>query len=547
MTDSQGAEERIRAAAREVFGWPGLRSGQLEAMTATLAGRDALVVMPTGSGKSACYQLPGVLLAGLTVVISPLIALQQDQVHGLRALRSHRRAVALHSGGSAQARRDAFAQLADGTAEFVFLSPEQLARKDVVEAIAAAKPVLFTVDEAHCVSSWGHDFRPDYLRLGPVIEQLGHPPVLALTATASPPVRAEILERLRMRDPLTVVTGFDRPNLWLGVERFAGDDDKREAVLTRALSEQKPGIVYTATRKDAERYAKELSDFGVRAAAYHAGLAGAERERVQEAFMADGLDVIVATTAFGMGIDKPNVRFVIHASVADSVDSYYQEIGRAGRDGNLATIVLLYRPEDLGLRQFFAGGGPPPAAGLKRLIAAVMAAPEPVSLGWLEDELAISPRQVVALVNLLEETGALYTDPDGELVSCITDDPDSAVRRAVQLAANRHRIEKSRVVMMRGYAEVPGCRRQYLLGYFGEVLPKPCGHCDGCDAGRSVEQPDQGASPYPVNGRVRHLAWGEGVVTEYETDRIVVLFDDVGYRTLALRLVEHGHLLESIP
>ena len=311
--------------------------------------------MPTGGGKSAVYQIPALLVPGPTVVVSPLIALQRDQVMALRK-RIAGSAVRANSEISRAAYREAFRAVRTGEAEFLFLAPEQLAKPETMAALRDAAPSIFVVDEAHCISSWGHDFRPDYLRLGEVIAELGHPTVIALTATAAPPVRAEIVERLRLREPELVVRGFDRPNIFLEVVHELDAAAKREAAVLRAAGSAKPGIVYVATRRAADEYAAELAEIGLAAAAYHAGLPVAERDRVQQEFMDGALDVVAATTAFGMGIDKADVRFVMHADVADSLDSYYQEIGRAGRDGAPALACLFYRPEDLGLRRFFAAG-----------------------------------------------------------------------------------------------------------------------------------------------------------------------------------------------
>ncbi|MBF6168001.1 ATP-dependent DNA helicase RecQ [Streptomyces gardneri] len=549
MTDSDRRGRELRRLAAEIFGLPRLRDEQLTAMELVLDGHDVLAVLPTGAGKSAIYQVPALLVDGPTVVVSPLIALQHDQMEGIEDSRAPR-AVALNSAQSRGERRDAWDALRRGDAEYVFLSPEQLAKEELVEALAALEVALFVVDEAHCVSAWGHDFRPDYLRLGPMCERLGHPRVIALTATAAPPVRRDIVTRLGMLDHREVIASFDRPNLHLAARRFTSESDKHDAVIAhiRELAGDPRngcGLLYTASRKDTDRYARELDAAGVRAAGYHAGMKTADRERVHQDFLNGEVDVVVATSAFGMGIDKPDVRFVAHASVPDSLDSYYQQIGRAGRDGDPAETILFYRPEDLNLQRFLTTSKPPTDT-VDAVARALARHDHPIPPKQLADEVDAAPARRTRAVNLLEQAGALTTTGSGRLAFDADLTPDDAADLARDAATAHETLITSRLRMLRGYAETTDCRRRYLLGYFGEQLLEPCGNCDTCDAGTASGRA-RGTDEFPLDSRVRHEQWGCGVVLSAEQDRITVLFDDFGYRTLSLPEVRKRGLLVRAP
>ena len=542
--------QRMDAVASTVYGWSGLKPGQAEAIEAVVAGRDVLAVMPTGYGKSAIYQVAAHLLDGPTLIVSPLIALQVDQVRQITEAEGEGEAVAVNSSRAAGANADAWEAVRNGEAEFLFLAPEQLAKPEVVASLADAGVSLVVIDEAHCVSSWGHDFRPDYLGLGAVIRALGHPRVLGLTATGSAPVREEIVERLGMRDPRILVGGFDRPGIHLAVERHEQAREKEEAVLRSVVTAEKPGLLYVATRKDTERLADRLREEGLRTAAYHGGMAARARQEVHEAFLADGpsgFDVVVATSAFGMGVDKPNVRFVVHAAITESLDAYYQEVGRSGRDGRPASAVLHYRPEDLGLRAYFASGRPR-AERVASVAAALAAAPRPVEVRALADELRLPLRAVTTIVNMLVEGGAARSGRGGVAArGSVT--PERAREIVDDLVERRSRIDESRRAMVRAYAETTRCRRAVILEYFGAEAVAPCGNCDTCDRGTAYEEQadaddaTDATASFALDQQVRHTSWGEGRVMSIEPDRITVFFEEEGYRVLSRSAIEADGLL----
>ena len=354
----------LHAALREYFGHERFRPGQQEVIEAALAGRDVLVVMPTGAGKSLCYQLPALMREDeVTVVVSPLVSLMSDQVAGLERAAAGR-AVLINSQREAGENREALARVRGGGVRLLYVAPERFAAPGFVESLEGVRVGMFVVDEAHCVSQWGHDFRPDYFELPRAARALGARQIFAATATATPRVAGDVIVRLGLRDAVRVTTGFDRPNLSYIVIRAGNDVDRRQRI-TSVLADPaaRPAIVYAGTRKRTEELASALErSLGVGVAAYHAGLDRDARERAQRAFMADEVEIVVATNAFGMGIDKPDVRTVCHAAVPESLEAYYQEAGRAGRDGAPARCLLFAAGGDKGLHVYFinqsAGGEP---------------------------------------------------------------------------------------------------------------------------------------------------------------------------------------------
>jgi ATP-dependent DNA helicase RecQ len=349
-------DERFRVLT-EKFHFSDFRKWQEEIIDTLLRRRDVVVVMPTGSGKSLCYQLPALLIDGVTLVISPLIALMKDQVDGL--VENQVPATFINSMLAPSEQGQRLREIQQGRYKLVYIAPERFRNPGFMEGIQSCPVSLFAVDEAHCVSEWGHDFRPDYLRLKGVIEKLGHPPVATLTATATPDVRRDIITQLGLRQPITFIAGFDRPNLNFKVKRVEGESDKIDAIFTLVKKEAQRGIIYAATRKNVETLTLALRSHGYKAEGYHAGMEMESRKFVQERFMEGTLPLVVATNAFGMGIDKADLRFVIHYDIPGSLEAYYQEVGRAGRDGKPATCLLLFNYADTFTQEFFIDGGYP--------------------------------------------------------------------------------------------------------------------------------------------------------------------------------------------
>jgi ATP-dependent DNA helicase RecQ len=484
----------LTAALRTHFGFSAFRSGQREACEAALAGRDVMVVMPTGSGKSLCYQLPAFLRDDLTVVVSPLVALMQDQVEALRARGRGERVALVNAQQDASANADVLDRAARGALRLLYVAPERFAAPGFLDRMRAGVRVgLFVVDEAHCVSQWGHDFRPDYFRLADAARALDAAAIVASTATATPRVAADVVRRLGLRDPLRVATGFDRPNISFAVARPGGHE--KAGLVAQALrgEDSLPAIVYAGTRAGAEELAEQLSGaLGEEAEAYHAGLDRARRAEVQRRFLADELPVICATNAFGMGVDKPNVRTVVHASVPSSLEAYYQEAGRAGRDGLPARALLLAENRDRALHVHFIKREEIDAdlpGWLADRITAASDGDGRYSLDAVEEARALrgDGDRLRALIGHLTRAGVIAPSPSapdriaGRVLGRF-DGRAAALCRSSMEDAARARWRQYREIW--AYVEQERCRRLAILRHFGdhsEPTPAAAGCCDVCD------------------------------------------------------------------
>lgn len=596
--------DALEEAALRYFGHEELRPGQREVLECLLDGKDVLAVFHTGAGKSLTYQLAAMLMDGTAIVVSPLIALMRDQVLDLQS-RGIKGVAAINSTLTEQEVDEQLDDLLQGEAKLLYVTPERCANPEFLKHLRKTNVCLIVVDEAHCISEWGYDFRPAYLMLDKVIEASGRPPVLALTATATPQVRLDIQSNLGLKDPSVIIHGFDRPNITFSVMSASTDREKDWQLLRlfgKAQSGQPDpsgntirqdfletlepeiasklqgldtklegsGLVYVATTAEARRLSAFLNEAGIKAGYYHGQMKKTERDKVQQDWMDEITPVVVATTAFGMGINKRNLRYVVHYDLPASLEAYYQEAGRAGRDGIPSRAVLIYDPRDRNIQSFFIGGSVPSESNLRDLwdeIRKTLRVKErtegtkvrSLTIGEVAKIRNLPISRIRPLVAALEQAGGVaMLAGNGDNHDVVTFRKTHVMGRRLLLDMKklqaRKQYEQSRLDMMLRYASTRDCRRKLLLGYFGESYERNnCGGCDNCikvlaELNKEFTKIAQPAVPVPAvpfrsGDMVKHKKWGGGMVQTIEGDTVTVHFPDVGYKTLALNMVLQSGLL----